>query len=384
MKRILIGMSGGVDSSVAAALLKKRGFEVVGGFIKNWSDTKDLWTGECAWRADRRDAIRVAAKLGIDLVTFDFETTYREKVLKRFFDEYEAGETPNPDVLCNEVIKFGLFFDEAMKRGFDGVATGHYARVRRGKDGAAHLLRGVDPKKDQSYFLYRVDHKALRKTLFPLGAYHKSDVRNMARAFGLPTAAREESQGICFIGEVPMSAFLRKKIKSRPGDIVDPDGNVIGRHDGLDLYTIGQRQGVGISTGGHAWYVAGKQMSANTLLVVPSKNHPLLFTTSAIIHDIHWISPASRKLLDVSAGARRRRTQEDRTIRVQVQVRYRQEPVTATIRGVLQNTKSDNHSSRPTLRLDFQHPVRAVAPGQSAVLYRGQECLGGGIIGNER
>jgi len=349
-------MSGGVDSSVTAALLVKRGFDVSGGFIKNWSDTKDLWTGECQWRADRRDAIRVAAKLDIPLLTFDFEKAYREKVLKEFFDQYEAGETPNPDVLCNQVIKFGLFFDEAKKHGFDYVATGHYARIRRDLRGTAHLLRGRDSEKDQSYFLYRVSQEALRKTLFPLGTLTKSEVRKKARAFALPTAEREESQGICFIGEVPMSEFLRKKIKSRPGDIVDENGKKIGSHQGLDLHTIGQRQGLRIAKGG-PWYVAQKDLKTNRLVVVSQKDHPLLFTSRAVLHDLHWTRGKAPTL----------------PLRVDVQVRYRQEPVSARMR----------ESRRGMVNLEFTNPVRAVAPGQSAVIYKGQECLGGGIISSD-
>ncbi len=353
-KKVLIGMSGGVDSSVAAALLQKRGFDVTGGFIKNWSDTKDLWTGECQWRADRRDAMRVAATLGISLLTFDFEDTYRKKVLDEFFEQYKSGETPNPDVLCNEVIKFGLFLEEAKKLGFDYVATGHYARVKHGRDGVSRLMRGVDENKDQSYFLYRVSQEALRMTLFPLGELKKSEVRKKAKAHGLATAEKEESQGICFVGEVPMASFLRKKIKAKPGDIVTPEREVLGQHKGLDLYTIGQRQGLDVSTGGKAWYVASKDMKKNRLTVVPDKNHPLLFSKSAVLHDLHWTQGRPPSF----------------PVRVSVQVRYRQEPVRATLA----------QQKDGKIELAFKEPVRAVAPGQSAVIYKGKECLGGGII----
>src|SRR5574337_68993 len=200
-KKVLVGMSGGVDSSVSAALLVKEGYDVTGGFIKNWSDTKDLWTGECQWRGERRDALRVAAKLGIPLLTFDFEAAYRERVLNRMFSEYARCVTPNPDVLCNEEIKFGLFFEAAVNAGYDFVATGHYAQVKRDSEGTAHLLKGIDPAKDQSYFLYRVSQEALQKTLFPIGHMHKTDVRLLAEELGLPTAKKPDSQGICFVGK---------------------------------------------------------------------------------------------------------------------------------------------------------------------------------------
>ncbi len=349
---VLVGMSGGVDSSVAAALLVKRGYTVVGGFIKNWSDTKDLWTGECAWRGERRDAMRVAAKLKIPLLTFDFEKAYREKVVAEMLRGYETGITPNPDVLCNEFIKFGLFADEAERLGFDAVATGHYARIRTvGR--TAHLLRGMDPDKDQSYFLYRVPQGVLRKTLFPIGHLRKAAVRTQARAFDLPVAGKPDSQGICFIGKLDMETFLRKKIPSKPGDIVDASGTKIGRHDGLDLYTIGQRQGIKVSKGGEAWYVAAKDVAQNRLIVVPGASHPLLTANDAQISDLHWTRGRAPRL----------------PMRCEVQVRYRQPPVKATIRR-----------AGTRLHISFDASVKAVAPGQSAVLYTGAECLGGGVI----
>ncbi|MBU2509577.1 tRNA 2-thiouridine(34) synthase MnmA, partial [Patescibacteria group bacterium] len=203
-KSVLVGMSGGVDSSVSAALLKERGFRVVGGFIKNWSDTKDVWTGECDWYGERRDAMRVAAKLGIPLLTFDFEEQYRDKVVKELFAGYEAGETPNPDVLCNEAIKFGLFLDEARRLGFDYIATGHYAQVVSDEDGVAHLMRGADSDKDQSYFLYRVPQKALQQSIFPIGDLTKDEVRKIAQKLEHPVAEKPDSQGICFIGKLDM------------------------------------------------------------------------------------------------------------------------------------------------------------------------------------
>lgn len=358
-KRILVGMSGGVDSSVAAALLQTQGYEVVGGFIKNWSDSKDLWTGECEWRGERRDAMRVAARLGIPLLTFDFESSYRERVLGRMFAEYEAGITPNPDVLCNEEIKFGLFFEEAIRLGFDGVATGHYARVERGEDGLAHLLKGVDPDKDQSYFLHRLSQDVLQRTWFPIGGLLKTDVRKQAEVFQLPTAQKPDSQGICFIGKLDFKEFLRKKISARPGEIVTAEGEIVGHHDGLDAFTIGQRQGIHVSKDQRAWYVAGKDLVGNRLVVVPDREHPLLYTKEASIHDVNWcVNDPCRK---------------DESVEVDVAIRYRQAPVRVTIARF-----GDEY------RLSFHEPVWALAPGQSAVLYKNEECIGGGFLATSR
>ncbi|MCC7522189.1 tRNA 2-thiouridine(34) synthase MnmA [Candidatus Uhrbacteria bacterium] len=340
--KILVGMSGGVDSSVAAALLIEQGFDVAGGFIKNWSDTKDLWTGECEWRGERRDALRVAAKLGIPLHTFDFEKEYRARVLDRMFAEYESGITPNPDVLCNEEIKFGLFFEAALKLGYDGVATGHYARVKDGR-----LYKGIDPEKDQSYFLHRVPHVVLQKSFMPIGALKKSEVRALAEKLDLPTAQKPDSQGICFIGKLDFQEFLRKKIAPTPGDIVTPEGEVVGRHDGLDAYTIGQRQGIKISKDGKAWYVAKKDKQKNQLIIVPDREHPLLYSSEAFIIDPNWIGSLPADGL------------------VDVVTRYHAEPVPSVIK--------DGH-------IRFKKPVWGLAPGQSAVVYLGEECLGGGFL----
>ena len=361
---VLVGMSGGVDSSVAAALLVQRGYDVVGGFIKNWSDSKDLMTGECTWRGDRRDAMRVAAQLGIPLLTFDFEEQYRAKIVDELFRGYAAGETPNPDVLCNEVIKFGLFADEAKMLGMDFVATGHYARISRpifplnirGTEGVTvRLLRGKDPDKDQSYFLYRVSQDVLRRTLFPIGGMRKSDVRKIATALKLPVADKPDSQGICFIGKLDMTEFLRKKIPPRPGEIVDEHGSVLGMHQGLDAYTIGQRHGIFVSKVGEPWYVADKHNASNQLVVVQGAENPLLFRPEAVVHDLHWICGEKPRL----------------PFRASVQVRYRQDPIAT---NVIQGATDDE------IILRFQKPMKAVAPGQSAVLYRGDACVGGGVI----
>jgi tRNA-specific 2-thiouridylase len=349
-KKILVGMSGGVDSSVAAALLVEQGYDVTGGFIKNWSDTKDLWTGECEWRGERRDALRVAAKLDIPLLTFDFEDQYRERVLSRMFREYESGITPNPDVLCNEEIKFGLFFEAAMKLGFDGIATGHYARLKKDEDGTAHLLKAIDPEKDQSYFLHRVSQEALSKSFFPIGDLPKSRVREIAAEKDLPVATKPDSQGICFVGKIDFKDFLRKKIAPQPGNIVTPEGEIIGTHDGLDTYTIGQRHGIKVSKDGKAWYAAGKNLAKNELIVVNDREHPLLYRSKLTLQNVHWIAGAPSNP------------------EVEVAVRYHAPPIAATLSGAM---------------LEMHEPVWAPAPGQSAVLFQGDECLGGGFLAED-
>lgn len=355
--KILVGMSGGVDSSVAAALLLEQGYQVVGGFIKNWSDSKDLWTGECQWKAERRDALRVAAKLGISLLTFDFEEEYRARVLDRMFREYQAGRTPNPDILCNQEIKFGLFYEAAMRAGFDGVATGHYAQSVREANGV-HLAKAVDAQKDQTYFLQRMSREALQKTLFPIGGFEKVAVRALAEDFGLSVARKPDSQGICFVGKLDFHEFLRKRLPSVPGPIVDESGSVIGEHDGIDAYTIGQRHGLRVSAGQKAWYVARKDRAQNALVMVPDANHPLLFRREILLEDAHWLEEG---MDDASV------------IEGEVMIRYRQQAVpvrlerlgTGVYKGVL------------------AEPVWAPAAGQSAAVYQGRCCLGGGILAED-
>lgn len=352
--KVLVGMSGGVDSSVSAALLQEQGYEVVGGFIKNWSDSKDLWTGECAWRGERRDALRVAARLGISLLTFDFEEQYRTRVLERMFAEYEAGRTPNPDILCNQEIKFGLFFEAAMKLGFDGVATGHYARSSRDAEGA-HLWKGVDPEKDQTYFLQRMSREALSRALFPIGHLHKAEVRALAESYALPVATKPDSQGICFVGKLDFHEFLRKKIAPQPGPILDPDGRMLGMHDGLDAYTIGQRKGLAVHTDRRAWYVAAKDRKQNALIMVPDAHHPLLSRSEFSVEAMHWLEEGA---------------DEAASLKVQVMVRYRQVPVAA----ILTRIQDGRYEVRTA------EPVWAPAPGQSVAVYQEERCLGGGIL----
>lgn len=350
--KILVGMSGGVDSSVSAALLVEQGYQVTGGFIKNWSDSKDLWTGECQWRGERRDAMRVAARLGISLLTFDFESSYRERVLARMFAEYEAGRTPNPDILCNQEIKFGLFFEAAMKLGFDGVAMGHYARSGVDELGV-HLLKGVDANKDQTYFLQRISQEALARSLFPIGHLQKTEVRALAERFALPVATKPDSQGICFVGKLDFHEFLRKKLPSLPGPILDEEGRVLGEHDGIDAYTIGQRHGLAMQAGQKAWYVAEKDRTRNALIMVSSAHHPKLFKTRLFIQDIAWLC-----------------AMDELPRHVEVMVRYRQAPVRAEL----------IHISPTACVAHTETPVWAPAAGQSAAFYQGEECLGGGIL----
>ena len=366
--RIIVAMSGGVDSSVAAAMLVRAGFDVTGGFIKNWSSSKDPLSGECTWRADRRDAMRVAAALDIPLLTFDFEKQYRERVVAELYRGYEDGETPNPDVLCNEYIKFGLFWDKAKELGFEAMATGHYAQTRLSSlsspsghrsghdrpDRPATLLRGADPEKDQSYFLYRVSQDALAHTLFPIGNLRKTKVRELARKWKLPVAAKPDSQGICFIGKIDLGTFLSAKIKSKSGDIVTPDGKTIGRHDGLHLYTIGQRQRIGVA-GSHPWYVAAKDKATNRLVVVERDDHPWLQAKTLEVDDMHWIAGKSPKL----------------PLKARIQARYRTEALPCTISA---------GSGAGMIQITLRKPLHAAALGQSAVIYRNRECLGGGVI----
>ncbi len=352
-QKVLVAMSGGVDSSVAAALLKGRGFEVSGCFIKNWSQTKDVFSGECSWRSERRDAMRAAAVLGIPFITFDFEDQYRRLVVDAMIKDYQSGYTPNPDVLCNEFVKFGMFWQKAKRLGFGAMATGHYARIKF--DGPrARLLKGLDKDKDQSYFLYRVSQEALSHAFFPIGHLVKSAVREKARVFGLPVAEKPDSQGICFIGKINFQDFLKQRIKSKTGKIISDKGEVLGEHQGLHLYTIGQRQQIKIA-GQHAWYVAGKDIKRNILTVVDSADHPLLHSRRLTLNDAHWISGRKPPLPSL----------------VQVQVRYHQAGSAAKLIKGAQPGEID---------IEFSRPVKAAAMGQSAVIYKGSECLGGGII----
>src|SRR5690625_3004549 len=356
-------MSGGVDYSVAAWLLKQQGHEVVGLFMKNWEDDDD--SEYCSSRQDWLDAVSVADLVGVDIEAVNFAAEYKDRVFANFLQEYSAGRTPNPDVLCNAEIKFKAFLDHAMALGADHIATGHYARVRKvdSPQGSTwQLLKGVDATKDQSYFLHRLTQAQLQKTLFPLGELDKTEVRRLAQELKLPVAGKKDSTGICFIGERPFREFLNRYLPTDPGPIKTPEGQVVGEHHGLAFYTLGQRKGLGIGgVKGHqgadgtaqAWYSARKDLATNTLYVVQGHDHPWLLSHKLTAQDVSWIAgvaPADQSC--------------------QAKTRYRQ-PDTACRLENLPNGQFILH---------FNEPQWAVTPGQSAVLYDGDVCLGGGII----
>lgn len=343
---VYVGMSGGVDSSVTAALLKKQGYTVVGVYMKNWS--KDLPGFACPWKEDYQDAKRVAVQLSIDFKMYDFETEYRQKVVDYMVAEYQAGRTPNPDVMCNQEVKFKLFLEAALADGADMIATGHYARIHEGS-----LLVGLDDNKDQSYFLYRVTEDALLKTLMPIGELEKPAVRAKAQSLGLVTADKKDSQGICFVGKVGIKEFLQHELGDQPhGAIVDQHGRVIGEHDGAIYYTIGQRHGLHVG-GGLPYYVVGKDMSKNIVRVTTDIDDTALWQKSVRITDTHWINDAPQN------GAS-----------VQVRTRYRAPLVSATVH--------QDETGNWFIELDDE--VRAITAGQSCVVYDGDRCLGGGIV----
>lgn len=351
--RIVVGMSGGVDSSVAALLLKEQGYDVIGVFMKNWDDTDE--TGRCTAEEDAEDVRRVCAKLDIPCYTVNFEKQYYDKVFAYFLEEYRRGRTPNPDVMCNREIKFGEFLQKALDLGASFIATGHYARVEQ-RDGTYRLLRGVDPNKDQTYFLHALNQRQLSKAMFPVGHLPKPRVRELALQAGLATARKKDSTGVCFIGERNFKQFLGGFLPARPGEIRTLDGEVKGRHDGLMYYTLGQRQGLGIggSGTGEPWFVAGKDLTANTLYVVQGESHPALYSSSLETEEINWISgepPA------------------DGT-RCTAKFRYRQPDQGVTV----------YHRAGGSCEVVFDGPQKAVTPGQSVVFYDGELCLGGGII----
>jgi tRNA-specific 2-thiouridylase len=368
-ERIVVGMSGGVDSSVAALLLKREGYEVVGLFMKNWEDDDD--DEYCSTRQDLIDCASVADVIGIELEAVNFSAQYKDRVFSDFLREYSAGRTPNPDVLCNAEIKFRAFLDHAMALGAKRIATGHYARVRCmdasvGENGARvheaagrfELLKALDSAKDQSYFLHRLDQSQLSRVMFPLGEFRKSEVRRIAKDAGLPNFAKRGSTGICFIGERPFREFLNRYLPRNPGVMRTPEGRIVGEHIGLSFYTIGQRKGVGIGglkgSGRAPWYVAGKDLGNNELIVVQGRDHPLLLRPGLKAADLAWVSGEAPDASGPYGG----------------KTRYRQADADCRVSSLIGDD----------LEIAFSSPQWAVAPGQSLVLYRDAVCLGGGVI----
>jgi tRNA-specific 2-thiouridylase len=348
---VVVGMSGGVDSSVAALLLKQQGYRVTGVFMKNWEEDDD--PEYCSAEEDLRYARAVCEQLDIPLRTVNFASEYWDRVFSYFLDEYGAGRTPNPDVMCNKEIKFKAFLDFALDLGADRIATGHYARVRE-VDGCFELLRGLDPDKDQTYFLHTLGQHELSRSLFPIGHLPKAEVRRIAAEHRFTNHDRKDSTGICFIGERRFKDFLARYLPAQPGDIRTIDGELKGRHEGLMYATIGQRHGLGIGGPGEPWYVAGKDLSRNELIVAQGHDHPALFQASLVAAALHWVGGAAPPLPH----------------RCSAKVRYRQQDAACTATALAQDR----------LRVAFDAPMRAITPGQSVVLYQNEICLGGGII----
>jgi tRNA-specific 2-thiouridylase len=352
-KTVVIGMSGGVDSSVSAWLLKQQGYNVIGLFMKNWEDDDD--SEYCSSRQDWLDAASVADLVGVDIEAVNFASEYKDRVFSVFLSEYSAGRTPNPDILCNSEIKFKAFLDHAYSLGADYIATGHYARVRE-VNGEFQLLKAIDHSKDQSYFLHRLNQAQLSKTLFPLGEIQKTEVRKIALELGLSNATKKDSTGICFIGERPFREFLNRYLPTAPGPILNDEGQQIGEHVGLSFYTLGQRKGLGIGGqkegNGEPWFVARKDLKNNTLYVVQGHDHPWLHQKVLTAEQVHYISGHTPSDAHMACKAR-----------------YRQE-----------DSSCDFKQTEQGFELNFEESQFAVTPGQSAVLYQGEVCLGGGII----
>ena len=356
-RTVIVGLSGGVDSSVTALLLKNQGYKVIGLFMKNWEDDDD--DEYCSSKQDLLDAVSVADKIGIDIEVVNFSKEYKEKVFSEFINEIKSGRTPNPDILCNSEIKFNAFLNHAISMGADKIATGHYAQIKE-SDGLYSLLKADDSTKDQSYFLYRLNQHQLSKSIFPLGTFLKKDVREIAKKEGLHNSDKKDSTGICFIGERPFTEFLNKYIENSPGPIKDEHGKIVGEHIGLVFYTLGQRQGLGIggskTSNGEPWFVAEKNIQENTLIVAQGHGHPLLFKDGLAAKKTHWIHGTLPKKHWVY-GAK---------------TRYRQPDAPCEIDTI------NDHS----IELFFGQKQWAITPGQSVVVYESNVCLGGAIIEN--
>lgn len=371
--KVLLAMSGGVDSSIAALILKKQGYEVIGAFMKNWSDTKDPLTGRCTWRGERKMAIKVASKLNIPLITLDFEKIYKKDVIEKMFEKYKKGITPNPDIDCNQKIKFPLLLEHARKLGINLIATGHYARVKfNPKTNKYELFRGLDESKDQSYFLYRTKESELKHTLFPIGNYTKKEIREIAEKNHFPNYNKKGTVGICFIGKINFKDFLRKKIKTKPGNILNPEGKIIGQHDGVFYYTIGERlgprYGFEISRDSlnsqnkssekfQKWYVARKDIKKNIIIAAP-KDHPLNFRKEIIIKNFYLISDKKSEF------------QKNKT-KVFSRIRH----VGELLPSILEYEKKTKK-----FKITLKEPITGISEGQAIVLYQGEKCLGGGEI----
>ncbi len=366
-KRVVVGMSGGVDSSITAWLLKEKGYEVIGLFMKNWNDDNHHDKHYCSVRQDFLDAASVADLIGIEFDYVDFSAEYKEKVFDDFLNEYSIGRTPNPDILCNSEIKFKAFMNHALRMGVEFIATGHYARIKNNSGDSYQLLKAFDQSKDQSYFLYRLNQHQLARTIFPLGKIPKIQVRRFAHEIGLHNANKKDSTGICFIGERPFKQFIKQYLPEKPGPILTLNGDKIGHHNGLHLYTIGQRRGLGIggsstknkstdNTENNAWYVCGKNIKKNVLFVVQGRNHPYLFSKFLHARNASWIKnhpPLPGKYF--------------------AKIRYRQQDITCDLIKV----------SKDEFQIKFLKKQWAITPGQSVVIYNGDICLGGGIIYEE-
>lgn len=350
-KRVVLGMSGGVDSSVAAHLLLEQGYEVIGVFMKNWDDSED--SEFCSATEDFEDVVAVAEQLNIPYYSVNFEKQYWDNVFEYFLDEYRKGRTPNPDVMCNKEIKFKAFLDYAMSLDADYVAMGHYAQVERTPDGVK-MLRGVDTNKDQTYFLNQLTQAQLEKTLFPLGHLEKSEVRAIAEQQSLKTAKKKDSTGICFIGERDFKEFLGQFLPAQPGKMKTMDGQVMGKHDGLMYYTLGQRHGLGIGGAGEPWFVVGKDLENNDLLVGQGFHHDALYSNALTAIDVNWMTPSDLP----------------ETFTCTAKFRYRQPDTEVTV----------HRNAEGKVEVVFAEPVRAITPGQAVVFYDGMECLGGGTI----